>query len=73
MQSSHDGNAGRISDVTVVVDNVNIGSDRPAADTLQDAQRFSVESVRMADDAVKSVGGVCLDVVSSVEVVVRTN
>lgn len=34
LQSSHDRNAGGIGNVSIVVDNVNVGPDRPAAHAL---------------------------------------
>jgi hypothetical protein len=35
---------------------MNISADAPTADTLQDAEGFGVESIRVTDDTVKSVG-----------------
>jgi exosome complex component RRP45 len=37
LQSSHDRNTGRIGDVSIVVDNVNISPNRPAAHTHSNA------------------------------------
>jgi hypothetical protein len=42
---------------------MHVGADAPAADTLQDAERFGVESVRVTNDTVKGVGNGSFEVI----------
>jgi hypothetical protein len=52
---------------------MHIGADAPAANTLQDAEGFGVERVRVTDNTVKGVGSGSFEVIGSVEEVVKTN
>jgi hypothetical protein len=44
---------------------MHIGTDTPAADTLEDAEGFGVQSVGMTDDTVKGIGGGGFEIVGS--------
>lgn len=71
LQSGHDGNAGCISKVSIVVDYMHISTDAPTAHTFDDAERLGIESVGVTNDAVKGVGGRCLEIIGAAEVIVR--
>jgi hypothetical protein len=66
LKTSHDGNAGCIGQVAIVVEDVHIGADTPAAHTLKNAQGFSVQGVRATDDAVENVGHGGLEIIGPV-------
>lgn len=71
LEPSHGSNAGGISDVSIIVDNMDISADAPAANTLKDAERFCVESVGMTDDTVEDIGSGSFEIIGSVLDIVR--
>lgn len=62
LQSSHNTNTSRINQVAIVVGNVDVRADAPAADTLEDTEGLGVQGVGMANDTVEDVGDICFKV-----------
>jgi hypothetical protein len=50
---------------------MHISTDAPTAHTFDDAERLGIESVGVTNDAVKGVGGRCLEIIGAAEVIVR--
>ena len=55
LQSGHDSDTGRIGQIAIVVKHMNVSTNGPAAEALENTKRFGIEGVGVAYDPVEDV------------------